>query len=401
MFRRFALTGLPALLRLMLGQTNRIETGVGALISASFAVFYEGIFVSPYCNRDDQLSMMPTQQMILVSGLDSTGSSMYQRFLLVPCQLTIICGMLSDIGGENPVTDIVVTVIIFSTCVPVLMFLVLRLIHPRGIHRALQALRLWMHRDTTKRVGKALRVRQKELGLHEHGVRNLEEAVTELIRDGRIFNTHSLHRVNDAIKALERTNGLVGVDEAVVALCEATGKAWTSMKQVEGLRLRDSGWFDEAADNAIGNPVRASTGGTGGAKDGNGAKKAVERQEEARGGDEKEWGADEGAFSVDNPMVSSTGGIGGDLDDELVQPEANSGTNKEVGWQKKGKQGKEGEKGKEGKGNGGKEKGAVTEEGTFSIGNPMLIRSHSPVPRQLSKTKQQQVEAGEGQDACL
>ena len=100
-------------------------------------------------------------------------------------------------------------------------------------------------------------------------------------------------------------------------------------------------------------------------------------------------------------MVSSTGGIGGDLDDELVQPEANSGTNKEVGWQKKGKQGKEGEKGKEGKGNGGKEKGAVTEEGAFSIGNPMLTRSHSPVPRQLSKTKQQQVEAGEGQDACL
>ena len=72
MARRFSLTGLPALLRLVIGPGSKIEVGVGAITSASMAVYYSSIYISPYADRDDQLTMIPTQNAILLAIVSGT-----------------------------------------------------------------------------------------------------------------------------------------------------------------------------------------------------------------------------------------------------------------------------------------------------------------------------------------
>jgi hypothetical protein len=93
--RKFALTGLPSLVRLFCGERTGIDVGIGVLVSSAFAAYYSG--ASPYNSTFDLVAMRPTQYMIMV---------------------TIACGVTKEYGGDNHFTDIVVTVLIIGLCSP-------------------------------------------------------------------------------------------------------------------------------------------------------------------------------------------------------------------------------------------------------------------------------------------
>eukprot|EP00935_MAST-01C_sp_MAST-1C-sp1_P002358 g2358.t1 len=89
--RKFMLTGLPSLIRLICGEGTGIDVGVGVMASAGFSVYYSSI--SPYRSVFDLISMRPTQYLIVI---------------------IIACGVATEYGSDHHLTDVAVTVVIIG-----------------------------------------------------------------------------------------------------------------------------------------------------------------------------------------------------------------------------------------------------------------------------------------------
>ena len=98
--------------------------------------------------------------------------------------------MITDMAGENRKTDFVITLIVMGTCVPVLLVLIARLIHPSFVHRVFRSGRLRINARIRDRAAIVLEQKQESLQLTQIGMNKVVHALDDLIADGRIFNTH-------------------------------------------------------------------------------------------------------------------------------------------------------------------------------------------------------------------
>jgi hypothetical protein len=215
--RKFALTGLPSLVRLFCGERTGIDVGIGVVVSGAFAAFYSGI--SPYNSAFDLIAMRPTQYMIMV---------------------TIACGVTKEYGGDNHVTDVVVTVLIIGLCSPLLLFLVLRLLKPDYADRAVQrlyVLRYYRERKSlSEKLKKAIHPEENE----GEGYYILQEAINDVFGSAD-SGPVGRARVTDAVKLFvenEKRKQIAGnyeelKREALLALCEAVGIEIEQLQKLE------------------------------------------------------------------------------------------------------------------------------------------------------------------------
>jgi hypothetical protein len=217
--RKFALTGLPSLIRLFCGERTGIDVGIGVLVSGAFAAYYSG--VSPYSSTFDLVAMRPTQYMIMV---------------------TIACGVTKEYGGDNHFTDVVVTVLIIGLCSPLLLFLVVRLLKPDFADKVVQRLYLLRYYRERESLSMELKKVIDPIKNEGEGYYVLQEAI-----DGVFGSADSgpvgRARVSDAVKLFvenEKRKNIAGnyeelKHEALIALCEAVG---IEIERLEELELR-------------------------------------------------------------------------------------------------------------------------------------------------------------------
>jgi hypothetical protein len=224
--RKFALTGLPSLVRLFCGERTGIDVGIGVLVSSAFAAYYSG--ASPYNSTFDLVAMRPTQYMIMV---------------------TIACGVTKEYGGDNHFTDIVVTVLIIGLCSPLLLFLIVRLLKPDFADKVVQRLyllRYYRERDSlSMQLKKAIDPIENE----GEGYYILQEAINDVFGSadsgpgGRARVTHAVKLFVENEKRRKIASNYEELKrEALVALCEAVGIEIEQLKELEqrGLTRRNT-----------------------------------------------------------------------------------------------------------------------------------------------------------------
>jgi hypothetical protein len=218
--RKFALTGLPSLVRLFCGERTGIDVGIGVLVSGAFAAFYSGI--SPYNSAFDLIAMRPTQYMIMV---------------------TIACGVAKEFAGsDNYLTDVVVTVLIIGLCSPLLLFLIVRLLKPDYADRVVQRLYLLRYHRERKSLSKKLKKAIDPVENEGEGYYILQKAIDDVFGSAD-SGPVGRARVTDAVKLFvenEKRKKIAGnyeelKREALLALCEAVG---IEIEQLEKLEQR-------------------------------------------------------------------------------------------------------------------------------------------------------------------
>jgi hypothetical protein len=156
--------------------------------------------------------------------------------------VTIACGVTKEYGGDNRLTDAVVTVLIIGLCSPLLLFLVLRLLKPDYADRAVQRLYLLRYYRERKALSKKLKKAIDPVANEGEGYYILEEAINDVfgsVDSGPGGRARVTHAVNLFI-ANEKRKRIAGnyeelKREALVALCEAVG---IEIEQLEELEQR-------------------------------------------------------------------------------------------------------------------------------------------------------------------
>jgi hypothetical protein len=99
MFRKFLLTGLPLILNSLFPNSSELSLAVGLLASMLGMAAYAA--ASPFADHQDSLLMLPAQMQVT---------------------LTMVCGMLMNFVGDNPVGQACIAALIILSFMPILGF---------------------------------------------------------------------------------------------------------------------------------------------------------------------------------------------------------------------------------------------------------------------------------------